>query len=208
MGKNIFIAAVAAISALFVASCDDDGGGQRDLYSNIYINGRNTLNKAAEADGAGQRKLTVEEICKGDSIFLRGVSFDTIYNCPTSTNLQRYIADGGIDTVKNRIAMLAGNINGLDENPFLRPDWHFFLLKIVMKPTEKWEGGITYYEADGDTIAYIPTAQRMAIVDTLTTLFEDKSRNWDKIYKIFNDAFIFYPTTGAEYQRMLDEGVE
>ena len=70
--KQFAILLVAFIGAFtaFVA-CDDDGNGKLDEYAKIYINGKNITNKYLQENADGtQRKLTVEEICKGDSFLI------------------------------------------------------------------------------------------------------------------------------------------
>ena len=206
--------AFAIVSAFLVFSCEsDEGGGKLDTYSQIYVNGRNIVNKSAStANTEGKQKLlTVEEICKGDSIVLCATSYDKEGNDHKIFE-EKFIYNGSIDTIKNRIALRAGNINGLEKNEFLMEEWKWYIRKLNWVYNGEDEDGNPMYvcglslEAH-DTIAYIPTEQRLAVVDTLTTLFEDKEGNWDKIYKIFNDAFIFYPCTGEEYKELEAAGL-
>ena len=195
---------LAALLCIGFTACDDDDtdGNKLPDTAKIWINGVDRANKALtseEGTEGTQRLMTVAEICRLDTL---------VMIVGEGTNVgQEYVGslfyinpesewDGTIDTVSNRLCMIAGNVQGIDDNPFFREDWHAYIFRMKSDGTE------------GDTVAYVPNSQRLGVVDTLTTLFEDKARNWDKIYKIFNDAFIFYPTTGAEYQRMLDEGVE
>lgn len=192
---------LAALLCIGFTACDDDDTDTGKLPSSakIWINGVDRANKALtseEGTEGTQQMLTVAEICRYDSIFLFVGEGNTGAGCACYINPESEW-DNTIDTVNNRLSMIAGDIKGLYDNPFFREDWHAYIL-------DNHQGSPTC----GDTIAYVPQSQRLGVVDTLTTLFEDKARNWDKIYKIFNDAFIFYPTTGAEYQRMLDEGVE
>ena len=213
MKKNLILMAFAIVSAFLVFSCDDEQtGGKLDQDANIYINGRNSVNKSVSTtntDGT-QKRLTVEEICKGDSVCL--LAYKKGSTTQEATFLYKFIADGGIDTINSRIALYAGNINGLEKNEFLMEEWKWYIRKLNWVYNGEDEDGNPMYvcglslEAH-DTIAYIPTEQRLAVVDTLTTLFEDKEGNWDKIYKIFNDAFIFYPCTGEEYKAIEAAGL-
>lgn len=214
MKKNLILMAFAIVSAFLVFSCDDEQtGGKLDQDANIYINGRNSVNKSVSTtntDGT-QKRLTVEEICKGDSIVLCATSYDKEGNDHKIFE-EKFIYNGSIDTIKNRIALRAGNINGLEKNEFLMEEWKWYIRKLNWIYNGEDENGDTVYVGSldinaHDTIAYIPTGQRLAVVDTLTTLFEDKEGNWDKIYKIFNDAFIFYPCTGEEYKELEAAGL-
>ena len=68
--KQILVLLVAFIGAFttFVA-CDDDSNGKLEGFAKIYIQGKNITNKFLHenADGS-QRLLSIEEICKGDSV--------------------------------------------------------------------------------------------------------------------------------------------
>ena len=69
--KKIFktlLFAAPAIALLAAPACKEDDGGKFDPFAKIWINGKNTTNKAQTT----QQRLTAEQICKGDSVYLRG----------------------------------------------------------------------------------------------------------------------------------------
>lgn len=189
--RTLFTAALLAVSAsAFFTACDDEGENEKlNPDYKIYISGRdNAGNKAATLG-----KMTAHEICVLDSICL--------ISQQRSLFKFSYTADYGyfpLDTVNDRLVLQAGNINGLEGNPFLSPE-------------QKWVVG-TLRELDraeiGDTIGYVPTAQRLAVVDTLTTLFADgREKNIDAILEIFQSAFVFYPCTAEEYKELAAKGL-
>lgn len=189
--RTLFTAALLAVSAsAFFTACDDEGENEKlNPDYKIYISGRdNAGNKAATLG-----KMTAHEICVLDSICL--------ISQQRSLFKFSYTADYGyfpLDTVNDRLVLQAGNINGLEGNPFLSPE-------------QKWVVG-TLRELDraeiGDTIGYVPTAQRLAVVDTLTTLFADgREKNIDAILEIFQSAFVFYPCTAEEYKELAKKGL-
>ena len=210
--KKIFktlLFAAPAIALLAAPACKDDDGGKFDPFAKIWINGKNTTNKAQTT----QQRLTAEQICKGDSVYLCG----TLRSDNLTRTLTGYMIkptyDGylPIDTVNNRLPMENINIDDgytpLDENIFLSEKFNWFIIKFE-RDVETDPTGVKHNHTFTDTIGYVPTAVRLAAREELRKLWDDRDANWDAIRKIFNDAFVFYPCTGAEYKRMLEEGIE
>ena len=200
---------ILSFAALFVTfalfSCEEsDKGGKLDGDAKIWITGKDGGNKFLHVYSDGtQRRLTAEEICKGDSVY--------IFHVPRENTMASSVfcvitpvpgcdGYGSIDTVNMRLGMLAGNINGITGNDFLSDDYHVFITKFKYGANGDYLG--TY-----DTIAYVPTSQRLAAYDELLKYVGDEEGNWDKIYKIFNDAFIFIPCTGEEYKAIEAAGL-
>ena len=197
---------ILSFAALFVAfalfSCEEsDKGGKLGQDAKIWITGKDGGNKYLKVNSDGtQRRLTVEEICKWDSVAIYTVPNDNRYIFAifcTIAPVPGCDGYGSIDTVNMRLGMLAGNIGGITGNDFLSDEYHVFIAK-------QW------YEGDylkHDTIAYVPTSQRLAAYEELLKYVGKEEDNWDKIYKIFNDAFIFYPCTGEEYKELEAAGL-
>ncbi len=212
MKRDIILMALALASSILVFSCDDENtGGKLDQDANIYINGKESANKSMNLTSSTdkQRRLSVEEICKGDSLCL--VAYKVGSQTQEEIFEEKFIYNGSIDTVKNRIALRAGNITALEKNEFLMAEWKWYIMKLCWLYNGDDEDGKPMYVGaitkESDTVAYIPTEQRLAVVDTLSTLFEDKEGNWNEIYKIFNDAFVFIPCTGEEYRALEASGM-
>lgn len=179
--------AIAAFSAAF-CSCDDDGG-KYNPSAKVYINGVNALNKVTTT----QQRLTVEQICKMDSVILmENIGGGDLYAYTGETDGHR------IDTVNMRLVFPAYNIMGTDgtsdiaTNPFFDETRHFFITDA--------HGWVQ------DTLAYVPTQSRMAAKEVLLELFKDRDANREAIYKVFTEAFQFIPCTGAEYKAMIERG--
>lgn len=176
------------VSALLCVACDDDGG-KYNPYAKIYINGVDAQNKAATE----KIRLTVEQICKGDSVCMIGViSGGNIFSFVSAT-------DHYIDTVNMRLVFPAYNIFGTDNSldadnsPFFRDGERFCLVDF-------------HYANMFDTIGYVPTLSRLQAKEALRELFKDRDANRDAIYKVFTEAFTFVPCTGAEYRAMIERG--
>lgn len=198
--KNIF-RILAVILALSTASCDDE---DKCDSVRVYVNGREALNKSID----NPERLSVKEICKLGELWLKadGPKYwiedaGGQWVCETSIG-QHFMLDipdgwdgvGWIDTANCRLRFAADVINYFELD---RENHSFFLERFKFVLTNN----------DGDTIAYVPTAQRMAVVDELLVLFDNKEKNWNRICELFNDAFIFIPCTGEEWNELAEAGL-
>lgn len=180
--KHLLLALLACCA--FVG-CEEDNPKLRDDYK-IYING---VDRVEGNKSANQERLTAHEVCLVDTVAMMLTA-----EGGGATLINFSLAIGNLDTINNRLIMTAGNISGVEDNSFFKENRKCFLQKN---------------NEYSDTIAYIPTSQRLAIVDTLTTLFADgREKNIDKILEIFQTAFIFYPCTGEEYKELVAQGLD
>ncbi len=118
----------------------------------------------------------------------------------TSSSVYFSLEDGNLDTINNRIVLKAGNINGIDGNPFLDPSTGFndyIIFRFVYDQNDQFLGI--------DTLAYIPNSQRQAAYEQIKALWD--TENWDAIYEIFQNAFTFIPCTGEEYKALKEAGL-
>lgn len=187
---------------LLLFSCKDDNDGKLPDHAYIYINGQDKTNKTASSSEA----MTVSEICRYDSILLMkyhyfegqicgGFGICTIVTNPNNEG------NNGIDTVNNRISILAREVSiGLE---YITGGLLDTCARYVILDGHHTDGG-GHVE---DTLAYIPKAQHRAAVEKLEELYKDKDNNWSEIYRIFNEAFIFVPCTGDEYKAMPEEAL-
>lgn len=181
--RTLFTAAILAASALaFFSACDKEEDGPRGEGSRLYINGKDRTNKAAT--GA----LTVREILRNDTLRLRATSIKDddkpIFERETLTGEATH-ADGTIDTVNQRIIREALETEFFDK-------FHNYV--IVDKKLEHW-----------DTLAYIPNDTVLAAYERIYELREQG--RWNELYEVFQNAFVFYPCTGAEYRELAAKGL-
>lgn len=208
--KNYICAFAAILSMVSASSCEDDKCGS----VNVYINGQESLNKSVEESG----RLSVKEVCKLGYIYLTGgwdeanSWFEDGYSTPTYTGTTYQFkinppADetfvGEIDTANCRLRFRPEVIEWFEReresHGFFRESFKFVITNAPLYLNTPRNGY--------DTVAYVPTAQRMAVVDELLELFNDKEENWDRICELFNEAFVFIPCTGEEYRALAAAGL-
>lgn len=184
--KTKFITFLACIAFAF-AACDDEHG-RRPNEAPIYIRGVESVNKALLPPVANiGRRLSVHEVIMLDSITLE-LEDDLGMNCGGGCfNFARH----NIDSINDRLIYMAGNLQTLDDNPFLRAP-HAYI--------------INDHRGQRDTIAYIPSAQRFAAFDEIKKIWE--TDQWNKIYSIFENSLVFVPCTGSEYLELRESGRE
>lgn len=199
------------LCALAAAACEDDKCGS----VNVYVNGQEGQNKSATDAG----RLTVKEICKLEELRLNGATY-YIENGDTTASFCTYyftVEDldarkdiGWIDTAKCRLRFRPTIIKYFEDDR----ENHCFFNGQKNFVIEEARGHLSYETGTRedciptyDTVAYIPTAQRMAVVDELLVLFDDKEKNWDRICELFNDAFVFIPCTGKEFRELEEAGL-
>lgn len=68
---------------------------------------------------------------------------------------------------------------------------------------EVWETNSAY--SDKDTIAYIPNSVLRAAEAAIIEAYNNN--DYETVYQLFNEAFTFRPTTGAEYRALKEQGL-
>ena len=194
MNKTLFALLPIAIFCIAFSSCKDDEDSKLDKEAKIYINGVDHINKNLQYNKDG--KLTAHDICRLDTLIL-----NTIMESGESIGAGVFChCNNDIDTINDRLILIAGNLTTLDDNQFINAEYtpHAYLTKSVYDKDGEW---ISF-----DTIAYVPRAQRLEAYYQIRELW-DKDE-WDKMYKIFEDGLIFVPCTGAEYKALVEAGIE
>ena len=74
---------------------------------------------------------------------------------------------------------------------------------VLLAPYFLEASGCVLETIKGDTIAYIPNAVLRDAESRIKALFNAK--DYQPIYKIFNDAYTFIPITGSEYRELESE---
>jgi hypothetical protein len=117
---------------------------------------------------------------------------------------KNFVFDKQRDTVNGIIIRYAWDI--LDPSNYAL-DSTFITGKDMV--VERYLNGWT--EANGinwpyiDTIAYIPNSVLKNAYDLIIPAF--KSQNYQAVYDIFNEKFVFLPITGVEYRELVKSGL-
>ena len=193
--KHLIIILLALFTASFLTFCsDDDGNGKLDPDAKIYINGVDHIgnkNLYYNVDG----KMTAHEVCCLDSLAMKWGLF--------RIDCENYLS---IDTINDRLVFVAGNLTTIEDNVLLNVDVEPRIYFQRLKGFDEGfpDGELAIYATD--TVAYIPRANRQAAYEEIYALWEKE--DWNKLYEIFENALQFVPTTGAEYQALIDAGIE
>ena len=172
--KKLLLLLIAMISISMV-SCKDDENGKLNPDAKIWIKGVDHKgNKTLSLDNSEQ--LSVHELLVRDSLYLWSSNGSGESFC---------FADNRIDTIRDRVSIRAGAINGIDDNIYLNDTM------MVMVDFHQGKHFL-------DTIGYIPAEQVNAMREKLIPLFN--AEQWDEVYKVFEDGLQFLPCTADEFK--------
>ena len=193
MKKTLFLFCAVLCASLAIVSCDD-GSTAPDDNCTIWINGQDKAENKALCE-LQSKTLTAAEVCRLGHFQLVASSFAAV-DCYINSDNENH---ANIDTINNRIGLKtfhnSGSLNG-----------------VLFSKKDKFT--ILYVDSicrNFDTVAYIPNKERLAVIDTLTYLYDEANggwdENWETIQKIANEAFTFVPCTGAELREIEAAGL-
>lgn len=182
--KRLFLMALVAMA--FVA-CDKEDGFQYDPMRLVPIRGvdtpatyaYNARGVKAFAHEGQQKKLTAHEIC------VIALTSDLQLRC------EEWCGHGfdvrQIDTVNNILSML------IDE-----------VLKDDLTLNYNFIGGNNMvFTSWSDTVAYIPNSVLRNATEVIEQLHAQG--DYEGLFEVFDNAFRFYPCTGAEYRALKEQ---
>ena len=76
---------------------------------------------------------------------------------------------------------------------------------LVLEIWHGWDKGFPFSQCKIDTIAYIPNSVLRAAETAIKQAYNTKDN--ETVYRLFNEAFTFRPTTGAEYKALKLQGL-
>ncbi len=176
----IFFIVIAALMA-----CEKEPGSSKlDPAAPVYISG-----SEAVTDAKGQDLLSVKEVIKQSNYFVCNHS-----SHPTS--IAYYTIDGVCerDTVNNRIVGYSAWVitaEGSLSTEFIESR-NFLLINYD-------------WDTVRDTLGYIPNSVMIAAETAIKAAYEED--DYEECYRLFQEAFVFYPTTGERYLQLVEEGL-
>lgn len=190
--KKLFLMALVAMA--FVACDKEDGSKEFDYTKFVYINGYQPNKTLATARGTkmfGNKQYSAKQITKlamEDWSSIEWHMFDSLQQ-----EWGFCFSPDQIDTANARFVMSSlyvingdGSLNDC------------FISKL--------DGYFTYWDGSNlDTVAYIPNADIISARESIVELYNNEQ--YDEIYDIFFDAFVFYPCTGDEYKKLKAQGL-
>lgn len=194
MKKTLFLFCAVLCASLAIVSCDD-GSTAPDDNCTIWINGQDKAENKALCE-LQSKTLTAAEVCRLGELFLSATSGAAV-GCEINSDNENY---ANIDTINNRIGLKTFHNSGSLNGVLFSKEYKFTILYLD-----------TITHCRFDTVAYIPNKERLAVIDTLTYLYDEANggwnENWEAIQKIANEAFTFVPCTGAELREIEAAGL-
>lgn len=172
---------------VLLQSCEKNDGGRLDPEATLAINAPKETK--ANEDTPFEERWTPLEIVKGTS------AIQTKMGCMGIPDVSR-------DTVNQRIVLMSFNI--IDSRGAL-VDLFIGSRDVVF---EHWvnEGTPEFdpYNIIRDTIAYIPNAVLGKAQQEIEAAYQ--AEDYATCYKLFEEAYTFYPITGAEWRALKEAG--
>ncbi len=161
-----------------------------DPSAPVYLNGREAV-----SDAKGQELLSIKEVIKraSDFVFLN------------SLNDLAYGTIDGIcerDTVNNRIVGYSGWVitaEGDLQTEFIEGR-NYIILDIDYDNRNPYT-----FEYPTDTLGYIPNSVMEAAETAIRAAYE--AEDYEECYRLFKEAFVFYPITGEGYRQLVEQGI-
>lgn len=178
MKKTLLILAVISL-----LSCQKD---DQIVKSDIMIRGKESL---TESKGSGH--LSPIEISKQ--------AFDIALKLENGNNARGAMFLPELrDTLNGILKRWASDIIRYDNT--IVPDFITSQNIVIERYTGESFDGDQEWEKHLDTIGYIPNSVITNAHELIMSAYEQQ--NWQEIYNIFNEAFIFLPITGEEYREL------
>jgi hypothetical protein len=189
--KKIKIMFVTLIVAIGFFSCEKETKFRLDPTAPVYLNGREAV-----SDAKGQEALSIKEVIKTATHFFSNPPFSTIKRMGTI---------GGIcerDTVNNRIVGYSSWV--IDHTGQLITEF-IETRNYIMVYVDLDNRDINTGVYPTDTLAYIPNSVMEAAETDIRAAYE--AEDYEECYRLFKEAFIFYPCTGEQYRQLVEQGL-
>ena len=176
--RRILILLSVVAVATAFASC---GKGDKWRNGTLAINVRESV--ATKADS----HLTPAQIVRKAWVIVWSNGDDAL-------NITRGFNEQQRDTVHNKLLMLSTDV--ISDIGELQNGKYDFINSQ----------NIRILDSSDVVIAYIPTA---TVRQVRTSIIDEYNKgNYDKVYKIFNDAFVAFPISQAEHDALVEEGLQ
>lgn len=169
--KQLVICAVALVAVALTACQDKKDNGKLDPEAKVYISPA----QGVKADTENPKHLTARQIVEQANA-LTGVNFGIMG-----------VDDWNRDLERNRIIGVSTWVVAQDGT----------LETGLIKARDMILVTLDYGNIPRDTIAYLPNAVMIEAEKKIRAAYDVE--NYEACYKLFEEAFVFYPITGAEW---------
>lgn len=189
---------------ILLVACDKNDNGRLDPNAMISLREGKAAPASHAAALAGSASRAAEHLSALEIVKqTHSIVFTNNRYAPTSDELSRGFADAQRDYVNERLLMWGDDIINSEYGTlylgFLYAD-DVVLVRII--------DGITpagYPDRVRDTIAYIPNRVLREAEVAIEAAFN--RGDYNKVYKLFDQAYTFLPITGPEWQALRRQGL-
>lgn len=203
--KNLHFIALVLVAGL-LTGCKKEDNGQFDTSVMIALNAPKELSAnqtiATKSDGEQQR-ISPRQIVEETTV----ISYHNYDINPDGRVLERGFNEKQRDLINNRLLMFNSDVI----NPYthrVSPGFidgcDFLLVTWRYGDGSLWEEATGSGEVFIDTVAYIPTK----IVHEAAVKIREAhaKKDYATCYRLFHEAFTFYPITGKEWRELKTNG--
>ena len=203
--KNLHIILLAGAVGLFVG-CQKEDKGRLDPSAMVALNAPKEIQAnetmATKADGEQQR-LTPRQIVEKATL----ISYHNYDVNPDGHVIERAFNDQQRDLVNNRLLMFGDDVINSYTNrvePIYLDGCDFLLVIWRYEYKSLWDEVTGSGTLVRDTVAYIPTAIVHDAAEKIRAAHAQG--DYTTCYRLFHDAFTFYPITGKEWLELKAKG--
>lgn len=202
----------AILAGMMLIGCKSDKRPNLDIYAQLTLNGSTTTPAALQTKTPPEPPYSIQTITK----YASNMSFTRDY--PETPYASRGFVRRDIEAGKLQVGQM-DDVVALDKNGDYILGWivtsnmHDVVLRACYKgneygwPQEDWaDPEQERFSGKYDTIGYVPNEVIKRAEVAIHAAFD--AGDYDECMRLFEEAYVFIPTTGAEWRALKAAGIE